>query len=379
MTRSEPLIAGSRWTFRDLFERLAPVVALALLVAFTAWASPTFLRPVNLVNLLWQNSFIGIVALAEGVVIISGGIDLSVGAMVACVGVAGLWIMNTAIDAQTIVSGADMARRIHMAAIDSAARIAFARFFIAAHLGGSEGVGVALAAITMLALGTLGGWINGLIIARGKLEPFIATLATMAIFRALAEWIADGGEVRSSSATLFSRIGTSGIPLPGLSIARGVPLVLPWPVIVFLVLAIVLAVVMGRTRYGRYVYAIGSNERSAIYSAIHVKRIKLITYTLTGLFCGISALLLSSWLNSISSSGSGSLYELDAIAAVVIGGTRMQGGAGTVWGTVVGVLILGIISNMLTLMNFPPYPQGLVKGAIIIAAVVVQRAGRSRN
>jgi ribose transport system permease protein len=159
----------------------------------------------------------------------------------------------------------------------------------------------------------------------------------------------------------------------------GQPLVLRWSIIVFIVAAVLAHVVLNRTRYGRYVYAIGSNERAARYSAIAVSRVKLFTYGLIGTLVGVAALMNSSRMNSVSSGQSGSMWELDAIAAVVIGGTRMTGGRGQIWGTVVGLLILGVIGNMLNLLQVSPYLQGLVKGAIIVAAVLLQRGGRTEQ
>ena len=149
-----------------------------------------------------------------------------------------------------------------------------------------------------------------------------------------------------------------------------------WPVLVFVVLAVAAHVALNRTRYGRYVYAIGCNERAAVYSAIAVDRIKMATYALVGLLTGVAALMNASRMNSVSSGQTGAMWELDAIAAVVIGGTRMTGGAGQVWGTIVGLLILGVIGNMLNLLQVSPYLQGLVKGFIIVAAVLLQRGRR---
>jgi ribose transport system permease protein len=247
------------------------------------------------------------------------------------------------------------------------------------NLSGSEFTGVLLGAAVTLLVGTAAGWLNGLAIAKGRLAPFIATLATMAIFRSLAQTLADGGEVLSSSERFFDRLGQGGIGLFGAQIGAGVPLVLPYPVLIFAIMAAASWIVLDRTRYGRYVYALGCNERSAIYSAVNVDRVKLITYALSGAFCGVAGLLLASRLNSINSGNAGLLYELDAIAAVVIGGTRMQGGSGGIGGTIIGVLILGIISNMLTLMNVSPYLQGLIKGMIILAACLLQRGGKYRQ
>jgi len=139
------------------------------------------------------------------------------------------------------------------------------------------------------------------------------------------------------------------------------------------VLAAVLSVVLNQTRYGRYLCAVGSNTRVAIYAAVNVDRIKSLAYILTGFVVGISATLLSSRFNAVSTSNMGMFFELDAIAAVIIGGTPMTGGRGTIWGTIIGAIILGIINNMLNMLGVSPYLQGTVKGIVIIGAVYIQR------
>jgi ribose transport system permease protein len=144
-------------------------------------------------------------------------------------------------------------------------------------------------------------------------------------------------------------------------------------VIVLVALATALSFVLRRTRYGRYVRAVGSNARVARYSAIDVDRTRLIGYTLTGLLVGISAILISMRFNSVGTSTVGINYELDAIAAVIIGGTSMAGGRGTVWGTVIGSVTLGVINNMLNMVGISTYLQGTVKGLVIIGAVFIQR------
>ncbi len=352
--------------------------ALMLLTVFTAVFNPAFLRGENLFNVLRQWSFVGTIAVGMTFVIILGGIDLSVGSLVAFAGGLGLWTMNSAIDAASIASAYSAAVKAGLSPLPcSAFRNALARFFLATGSGGSEAIGVAIAFGVIILTGLLAGWLNGTLITRGRLAPFIATLGGLAAYRSLALAMVDGGEYRSSSMALFKVIGTGGIPIPGTNVAprapRGVPLLVPWPVVVFVVIAIVGHVLLTRTRFGRYVVAIGCNERAAVYSAINVSAVKVKTYVLTGMFTGIAALMVASRMNSVSSSGTGLLYELDVIAAVVIGGTRMTGGSGTIAGTVVGVLILGVVGNMLNLLQISPYLQGLVKGLIIVAAVLVQR------
>ncbi|HEX4999698.1 MAG TPA: ABC transporter permease [Terriglobia bacterium] len=326
-----------------------PAAALAALVLFTiifeaaTKGESVLIKPENLLNILRQVSFVGIIAIGMTLVITLGGIDLSVGSLVAFLGGIGVLLMN-----------AMLAR------------------------GAGQWTSVIAAFGLILAAGVIAGALNGVLVAKGKLAPFIATLGGLAAYRSLAMAFVAGGEYRSSSAGVFELAGSGGIPIPGTNIAPRapvpIPLTLPWPVLVFALAAVVGWIIINRTRLGRYIIAIGSNERAARYSGILVDRVKIATYSLLGLATGVSALLSASRLNSVSSSSSGSLYELDAIAAVVIGGTRMRGGSGVIAGTVIGALILGVIQNMLNLLQVSVYLQGLVKGLIIVGAALLQRA-----
>lgn len=328
-----------------------PAGALAALVAFTivyelaTKGESILIRPENLLNILRQVSFVGIIAMGMTLVITLGGIDLSVGSLVAFLGGIGILALNA-----LLASGA------------------------------GEWTAVMAAFALIIVAGTAAGSFNGVLIAKGKLAPFIATLGGLAAYRSLAMALVAGGEYRSASQGLFGEIGAGGIPIPGTNIAPRapvpVPLLLPWPVLIFVAVALAAWVVLNRTRLGRYIIAIGANERSAIYSAVKVDRIKILTYSILGFCTGIAALLAASRLASVSSSSSGTLYELDVIAAVVIGGTRMRGGAGTIAGTAIGVLILGVIQNMLNLLQVSVYLQGLVKGLVIVGAVLLQRSER---
>ncbi|MBI4613339.1 MAG: ABC transporter permease [Planctomycetes bacterium] len=332
-----------------------PLAALALLVAFTVLyelatkGRSDFASPENVINVLRQWSFVGILAVGMTFVIAQGGIDLSVGSLVAFLGGIGILAMNALL----------------------------AREF-------GEGWGVAAAFALMLAAGAAAGLAHGLLVTRGRIAPFIVTLGGLAIYRSLALALVDGGEYRSASESMFGAIGQGGIPIPGTNVAppaagKVVPLLFPWPVAVFLALAALGWVLLERTRFGRYILAIGSNERAAVYSAIPVARVKTLAYVLVGLCAGLSAALLASRMNSVSSTGTGILYELDVIAAVVIGGTRMRGGRATIAGTAIGVLIRGVIGNMLNLLQISVYLQGLVKGLVIVAAVLLQRAEGSEG
>ena len=308
-------------------ERYAALVALVLLTVVSSFLSPFFLQVQNLLNILRQVSYTGIIALGMTFVIVSGGIDLSVGSMAAFVGSLGILALN-------------------------------------ALAGGSQGLAVTAAVAVALLGGLLCGFANGIAITKGRIAPFIVTLGTMALFRSLSLYMADAGEFRSAS-SLFGDLGSA-------TLVR-----IPLPVLVMLALAAALAFVLSRTRYGRYVRAVGSNARVARYSAIDVDRTRLLAYTLTGLLVGISSILIAMRFNSVGTSTVGINYELDAIAAVIIGGTSMAGGRGTIWGTVIGAVTLGVINNMLNMVGISTYLQGTVKGLVIIGAVFIQRQRQS--
>ncbi len=309
------------------YERFGPLIALAILFIISAIASPYFLQVQNLLNIMRQVSYTGIIALGMTFVIISGGIDLSVGSMVALVGGVVILTLNWAIG------------------VFGAAAEAWAIFF---------------ALVVGILFGAGLGALNGLMITLGKIAPFIATLGTMAIFRSMALYVGSAGVFRSQS-NLFPDLGMGKI------------LEIPNPVVVFIVLAIIFSVILKQTRYGRYLCAVGSNPKVAKYSAIKVNLTRFISYVTVGITVGFSAVFLSARLNSMSSTTGGSNYELDAIAAVIIGGTPMTGGTGSIFGTVIGAITLGIINNMLNMLGVSPYLQGTVKGIVIIGAVLIQR------
>ena len=305
--------------------RQASFIALIVLTVLSSFMSPYFLKPQNLVNIVRQVSYTGIIGLGMTFVIISAGIDLSVGSVLAFAGALVILTMNALLP---VVQ--------------------------------SEVLVLVLGVLVGVAVGACAGAFNGLMITRGRIAPFIVTLGTMAIFRSLTLYIGNAGEIQSRNA-LYGAFGMGSV--------LGVPI----PVIVFLGIALVLHLVLNNTRYGRYLCAVGSNQRVARFSAIDVDRIRFRAYTLTGALVGVSAVLLGSRFTAVSTSNMGRAFELDAIAAVIIGGTAMSGGRGTVWGTVWGALILGIINNMMNMVGVSPYLQGTVKGLVIIVAVYVQR------
>ncbi|MBL8764542.1 MAG: ABC transporter permease [Phycisphaerae bacterium] len=336
-----PHTAGRR-SAAAFLERFGPLLALVLLIAGTAIVeaitvapeSRAFLTTRNFANILGQWAFVGIVALGMTFVIILGGIDLSVGSMVALAAGASLYALNGAADAW----------------------------------GPTPAVAVAVAVCVLT--GSFMGAINGFVIAKGRLAPFVVTLGGLAIYRSLITAPAQGSEIRSS-VPRFGELGQTTVDVPllgpdgaGLSIRLGV--------VVFLTLAVIAHVALTRTIFGRRVYAIGDNPRAARYAGVPIVGTTILVYTVAGFTCGVAALLNAGRLNSVSSSSLGLFYELDAIAAVVIGGTRLQGGSGRIFGTVLGVLILGVVSNMLNMLGVSTFYHGLVKGLIIIAAVVIQ-------
>jgi ribose transport system permease protein len=235
---------------------------------------------------------------------------------------------------------------------------------------------VLAAVVVTLAVGITAWWINGMLIAKGRLAPFIATLGALVAFRSAAGWIANGGQFFSNGSHLFEQLG-AGIAIPGTNISRSIrhkiPFQFPYAIMVWLVVAIAGAIVLNRTRLGRYIIAVGNNERAARYSAIAVDRVKIITYSLMGLLVGIAAIMEAARYTSVNSASTGSLKELDAIAAAVIGGTRMEGGSGSIAGAVIGALLLGVIHNIIVMLGINSQAQGLVMGLIIIAAALAQR------
>ena len=373
-----------RFTIRRILQTVAPFATLILLVAATAIVEhvrkglSTFLKPENLVNILQQSAAVGILALGMTFVIILGGIDLSVGSLTALAGGAGIWVMDTIIGASDLLAQIKDAHDFDMPSPVSHFRASLADEAIRLHVAGGEVWGVGLGILTMLLVGGLAGWLNGVLIGKGKLAPFIATLGGLAAYRSLSLAMVDGGTFQSLSSVIMPEIG-SGVTIPGIFIHPGMKLVLPYSVIAVFVLAMLFSIVLNRTRYGRYLIAIGCNERAARYSAIRVNRIKLITYVISGFLCSIAGLFIAARNSSIASSSTGTLFELDAIAAVVIGGTRMSGGSGSILGTMIGVAILGVIGSMLNFLDVSPYLQGSVKGIIIVAAVLLQRVGRSKE
>src|SRR3954463_11804674 len=308
-----------------------PVVGLVLLCVAGTLLNGEFATLDNALNVLTRTAFIGIIAVGMCFVIISGGIDLSVGSMAALIAGLIILLMNT-------LSGW----------IDQPVLV------------------VALGMACSVVLGSLFGLAHGLLITRGRIEPFIVTLGTLGIFRAYLTYFSNGGAI-----TLDDTLSDVYSPVYYTSLI-GIPI----PVWVFLLVAAVGGLILNRTTYGRYVQAIGSNEQVSRYAAVDVDRIKVLTYALLGACVGVATLLYVPRLGS-SSPTTGLLWELEAIAAVIVGGTALKGGSGSIIGTVVGAVLLSVISNILNLTSIiSVYLNAAVQGFVIIIVAFLQRGRR---
>ncbi|WP_020591941.1 ribose ABC transporter permease [Kiloniella laminariae] len=301
------------------------LVALLLLMAAVSLYSPSFLSVDNLLNILRQTSINAIIALGITYVILTAGIDLSVGSVLALCG---------AVCASLLAADTPLV----------------------------------LALLVTLSVGGLLGAANGVVISLFGVQPFIATLVGMTMLRGVTLVFTDGRPVSTGDfevAEAFYQMGGGyfvGIPIPIL-LAAGVFLI-GW-------------LILNRTAFGRYVYAIGGNEQVTRIAGINVRRVKIIVYALSGVMAALAGMILTARLESAQPTA-GLGYELDAIAAVVLGGTSLMGGRGTLIGTLIGALIIGVLNNALNLMDVSSYYQQIAKGAVILLAVVVDSRVKSK-
>jgi ribose transport system permease protein len=316
---------------RDVLKSVGALAAIAILAALLspsdAHGSNIFLQLGNLTDVLRQVSIIGIISLAMNFVILTGGIDLSVGSTLA---------LSTTVVALVLTRWQP---------------------------GLSYPLEIALAILAALVVSTAAGTLSGAVIAIFDVQPFVVTLAGMIGIRGLAKWLSNnanvdvgfGQDVASTFAGIF----------------RGKAITIAC----YGALAVVFAIVLGRTIFGRYVRAVGDNERAALYAGLPIRQIKLWVYSLSGLLAGFAGVLYAAE-NHQGNPNAGVGYELDAIAAVVIGGTQLSGGKGTIAGTIVGTLMIGVLTNMLRLNNVDSNVEMMVKGGIILLAVAVQKQGK---
>lgn len=316
-----------------MLARSQSLIALLLMVVAMSLLSDSFLTPENGWNILRQISVNLCLSIGMTLIILSGGIDLSVGAVLA---------LSGAVAAGVLKNG------IGIPAIDT-----LLQFTLMGAIVCGIAVGLAL------------GWFNGFVITKFRLPPFVATLGMFSIARGL------------------TLLWTGGFPITGLGasfafIGTGVLLGVPMPVWITIGLVAVFVLVTRRMKFGRYLYAVGGNERAARLTGLRVNRIKIWVYTLGGGLAGVAGLLQTARLDS-ATPNAGLGYELDSIAAVVIGGTSLSGGRGSVMGTVLGCLIIGVLNNGLFLLNVSPFWQMVVKGLVILAAVAIDKANAREN
>ncbi|ANU14202.1 ribose ABC transport system, permease protein RbsC [Planococcus halocryophilus Or1] len=303
---------------QSVLQKIAPFIGLFLIMSIITILNPDFISVSNLMNVLRQVSINALIAFGMTFVILTGGIDLSVGSTLALTG---------AVTAGLMASGVDP--------------------IFAMLLG--------------LLLGAVLGAVNGIIIAKGKVAPFIATLATMTIYRGLTLVYTDGRPISGLGDSLtFQMLG------------KGYFLGIPIPVVTMIISFAILYFILKKTTFGRRVYAVGGNEEASILSGINADRIKIYVYSLLGLLAAVASLILTSRLNSAQPTA-GEMFELDAIAAVVLGGTSLTGGRGWIVGTLIGALIIGVLNNGLNLIGVTSFFQQVVKGAVILLAVLLDR------
>jgi len=308
--------ARARLDVKHILKNYGIVFAFVLVCAVLAWLSPVFLSPTNVLIVIRQSSITGIMAIGMTFVILTGGIDLSVGSILAFSGAVAASLLKANAPLWVVI-------------------------------------------VAALAVGALLGLANGLVVTVGRITPFVTTLAMMTIARSLTLIYCNGYPI-SGFSTGFRFIGTGDVAK------------VPVPVLVFLAAVVLAAIVLRETRLGRYTYAIGGNEEAVRLSGIPSGLYKTMVYVFSGLASGLAAVILTSRLNS-AQTVAGTGYELDVIAAVVIGGTSLMGGRGSVWGTLIGALLIAVINQGMVLLGINVYYQGLVKGLILLGAVLLDR------
>lgn len=305
---------------RDVWNDYSVSVVFVILISLCGIMAPTFFKWNNFMAIFRNCSAVGIIALGMTFVIIAGGIDLSIGSNFAACGV------------------------------------------ILVILQGQIGLPLALCVLITCVFGALTGFVNGAIIAKAKLPPFIVTLATQVFLRSVVKYVTNGATIRGVKDEFFTGIGNGNL------IGN-----FPLPFAIFLVVAILMHILLSKTKFGTYVYAVGGNEMTAKYTGIKVDQTKIMTYMLIGLMAALAATIEVSRMASVSPTVSGVDYELEAVTSAIVGGTSFNGGKGKIAGTVLGAIILFIITNMIIHLNVSAYLSGAVKGIVILVAVLLQK------
>jgi ribose/xylose/arabinose/galactoside ABC-type transport system permease subunit len=313
--QAKKILGMDQTEFGIFSRRYGIALVMILMIVILSIASPAFRTPDNVLNVLLQVSINGILSIGMVFVMIAGGIDISIGSMLALTSsVAGMTLLKTQ--------------------------------------------NIPLAIIVSIAATTIAGLMNGLLVAKFKMFPFVVTLATQLVFRGFGYFVS-GGYAHSIEVPEFKIIGTGRLFN-----------VIPYPIIVFFVVVAVAFVLLHWTKTGRYVYAVGGNVNAATASGVNVPKTLILTYVISGICCGIAGLIMTSRINA-SQPNIGIGYETDAIAACVIGGASFAGGLGTIPGTVIGIIIIGLIYNGMNLLGISSYWQTIMKGLLIVAAVML--------
>lgn len=318
--KAQPKVPSSA-LFKFNLRDAGTLIGLLIIVVTFSLLSPVFLTVPNLLNILQQSSINGIIALGMTLVIISGGIDLSVGPTAALSAVLGATLMVA-------------------------------------------GVPVPLAIMATLGVGALCGVFSGTLVAYAGLQPFIVTLGGLSLFRAMALIFTNGNPI-------------FGIPMEFRNFINSEIFGVPSPIVIVVTIAIILWVVMNKTPLGEYILAVGGNEEAARVAGVPVKRTKVTVFVISGVLASLASLILIGRLGAAEPT-MGNLWELDAIAAAAIGGASLMGGKGSVIGTLIGAIILGSLRNGLTLLNIQAFYQLLATGLIIIIAMLIDRATRGK-
>lgn len=299
------------------------IIGLVIFSIIISVMNDRFMTSSNILNILRQTSINSIIAAGMTFVIITGGIDLSVGSTLALSGAVAAFLIST-------------------------------------------GTPPAIALLAALLVGASIGFLNGIAITKGKLQPFIVTLATMTVFRGATMVFTDGKPISAGYEKGAEFLSTLG---------NGYVMGIPIPIIIMIVVFLIGYYVLTQTTFGRYVYSLGGNEEATKLSGVNTDRMKVIVYSISGFLAALAGIIITARLSSAQPTA-GSGYELDAIAAVVLGGTSLAGGVGSILGTVTGALIIGVLNNALNLMNVSSYYQLLAKGVVILIAVLLDRKNK---
>lgn len=324
--------------YKDLLRKMAALAGLILLVIFFSVTNEYFFTSNNIMTVGLQTSTIALIGIGATCVILTGGIDLSTGSVVALSGVAAAMIVNA-------------------------------------------GVLVPLGMIFGILVGGICGLINGVLVTRMKLPPFIATLGMMMVARGLALYVTNAAPV-SGMPESFAALGNGALFKMVEEGPNGLPKVvfagIPYPVIIMIFITVLFTFALTKLKVGRYIYAIGSNEEAARLSGIKTNLIKIYAYVASGLLSGLTGVILASRLVTAQPNG-GVAYELDAIASAVVGGTSLMGGVGTIPGTLIGSFIIGVLRNGLNMNGVSSFVQMIVIGLVIIVAVSLDQLRQSKK